>query len=951
MSAFLNSVAKYIYTHYKDTVEKLCIVLPNKRGALFLKKHLAQEFGSTIWLPTIISAEELITELSGLKTPEEIDLICHLYESYKVCYGSDAESFDSFAKWGQLILQDFNEIDRYLADPEQIYENLKDIKVIENWSLGEESLTAHQTAYLHFMSSMGAIYKHYTNFLLEKKWAYQGLAYRYAALNYKKSHYPDQFHKMIFCGFNALNAAELQILSGLQVANKADLLWDADKYYLDDLNQEAGLFLRKNLELFGQREPLFIGENFKNAKNIRIVSVPKQIGQAQVVKQAIQKYIDEGIPLDTVAVVLANEKLLWPVLQQMPAGVEFMNITMEYPLRYTSTYSMLETLIQIQVGFSKQLRRKAIYHKDFVSLLRHPLFKNYLHLIAPALKPDEIVTQIAVRNLSFISAANLKQLLGGENNQVFSLLTHVPAPAVLCDLLIAVVQTCIKHFSHLPANNHVTLELEYLYIFQKNFTRLKEILLGYQHFNNIYAFRQLFSQVVGNATAPFVGEPLRGLQVMGVLETRTLDFEHLIIVNVNEGILPSGKTVNSFIPNDLKRAFGLPLYLEKDAIYAYHFYRLLQKAGEVTITYDSETDTFGKGEKSRFVTQLQLELKQYNPEITISEQIASYPVFPKALKNAITIHKNDQVLLPVMTKAANNEKFGGLSPSGLITFKECGLKFYFRYGVHLRETEEVEESAEANTFGSILHLSLENLYREFCGKIVSTPNLKIQLQKVDEIVNASFLKYFDNNAPSGKNLLQQEVIKVYVKKLLDQDLKFISRLAESNQFLTLIHLEEELSAPLEITLEGRTVTVYIKGKMDRLDTFGGKVRIIDYKSSVKDTDKFIFDGYPQLFHDCNYNKQLQLFIYAWLAYKNNLCEASKLMPCIIPFKVFTDEPKGLVAHDKKPLVFSSDLMHNFEAELKNFIEMIFNKDTSFQQTSDDKIHQYCPYNAICNFKV
>jgi ATP-dependent helicase/DNAse subunit B len=279
------------------------------------------------------------------------------------------------------------------------------------------------------------------------------------------------------------------------------------------------------------------------------------------------------------------------------------------------------------------------------------------------------------------------------------------------------------------------------------------------------------------------------------------------------------------------------------------------------------------------------------------------------------------------------------------------LKFYFRYGAHLRETEEVEESAEANTFGSILHLSLENLYRDFCGKIVSAENLKAQMHKVDEIVNDSFIRYFDNNAPSGKNLLQQEVIKVYVKKLVGQDLRFISHLSESNQFLTLIHLEEELSAPIEVTQEGRPATLYIKGKMDRLDNSGGILRIIDYKSSVKDSDKFTFNSFTELFDDCNYNKQLQLFIYAWLAYKNNLCEASKLMPCIIPFKVFTDEPIRILGHDKKPLVFNSDLMRNFETALKEFIEVIINKESSFTQTSDDKIHQYCPYNAICNFKV
>lgn len=266
---FLKLVAEYIFERYKDNVEKLCIVLPNKRGALFLKNHLAQSFGKTIWLPTIISAEELITELSELKTLEEIDLICHLYESYKSCYGANAETFDSFAKWGQLILQDFNEIDRYLADSEQLYENLKDIKVIENWSLGEEKLSEYQTNYLQFMNSLGAIYKHFSSFLVSNKWAYQGLAYKYAVLNQDKNTYIQQFDKLLFCGFNALNAAELKIFHKLFEQKKADLLWDVDVYYLHNQNQEAGLFMRNNFNLFKEREPLFIQDNFKSKKTFR----------------------------------------------------------------------------------------------------------------------------------------------------------------------------------------------------------------------------------------------------------------------------------------------------------------------------------------------------------------------------------------------------------------------------------------------------------------------------------------------------------------------------------------------------------------------------------------------------------------------------------------------------------------------------------------------------------
>lgn len=946
---FLKLTADYIFNNYKDTVENLCIVLPNKRGALFLKNYLADVFGKTMWLPTIISAEELIGELSELKTLEEIDLICHLYESYRTCYGANAEPFDSFAKWGQLILQDFNEIDRYLADSEQLYENLKDIKEIENWSLGAETLSEYQTNYLQFMNSLGAIYKHFSAFLISNKWAYQGLAYKHAVLNQEKSTYANQFHKLIFCGFNALNAAELKIFSRLFERKQADILWDADKYYLENPNQEAGLFLRNNFELFKQREPSFIADNFREDKEIKIISVPKQIGQAQVVKQSIQRLIDLQIPLDKVAVVLANEKLLWPILQQLPAAVEHVNITMEYPLRYTSTYGLIDILMQLQLSFAKQNRQhKTIYHKDLVGLLRQPLFQHYLKGKGLEISSTEIINQITNRNLTFITAKICEQLFGDNYSGVKNMLQPLTSIGNFCETIQEVLQTTITYFSEQQSNNQSNLELEYLQIILKNFNRLSDILTKYTHFNDIHAFKQLYNQVVGNSTAPFIGEPLRGLQIMGVLETRTLDFDYVILVNVNEGVLPSGKTINSFIPNDLKRAFGLPLYLEKDAIYAYHFYRLLQKAKDVTLIYDSETDSFGKGEKSRFVTQLQLEMKQYNANIHLTEEVASYVDFPGESSNDICIQKTEDVLASIIQKAKSNDLYGGLSPSGLITFKECALRFYFRYGAHLKETKEVEESAEANTFGSILHLSLETLYKDFIGKVIPIEDLKAQLAKVNETVNQSFISFFDGNEPVGKSLLQQEVIKVYVKKLVNHDVKFIQGLTEENQVLTLKSLEQEFSASLSAPIDGIETEIFIKGKIDRIDSYSGFTRVIDYKSSVKDSDKFMFEGFEKLFYDKNYNKQFQLLIYAWLLYKSNYCAAEKLQVCIIPFKVFLDEPKYVLDANKKPMVFSVDFLNDFENELKQFILTIFNKELPFSQTEDKTNCEYCAYNSICN---
>jgi ATP-dependent helicase/nuclease subunit B len=946
---FLRLVAEHIFDAHKDSVEKLCIVLPGKRGALFLKKHLSDVFQCSIWAPRIITTEELIAELSGLTVLQEIDLICHLYESYKACFSENAETFESFAKWGQLILQDFNEIDRYLADPAAIYENLKEIKVIENWSLGSDHLTEHQTNYLHFMGMIASIYRHYTGFLLSNGWGYQGLAYRKAAESPGLSGLPDKYHKIIFCGFNALNPAEIRIMKAFEKKRKLEVLWDADKYYLEDENQEAGLFLRENISVFGDKKK-FIGDGLVSPKKIKIVSVPKQMGQAQVVKQTLDSLISDDIPLEKVAVVLANEKLLWPILQQLPPQLRHLNVTMEYPLRYTSAYNFLDQLINIQISYQKQNRtNKTLYHADLVDVLRQPLFGLLLKGKQLKLNPSLLMRQINARNLSFLSATDLRLLMGEENFPVLHLLVESRSTRELCRNLKEVLLDCQNALRESVPTNIQSLELEYLNVLQKEMNRLSDILEKYLHFNDILSFRQLFVQVIGSSTAPFIGEPLSGLQIMGVLETRTLDFEYLIFVNVNEGILPSGKTVNSFIPNDLKRAFGLPLYQEKDAVYAYHFYRLLQRANDIVITYDSETDTFGKGEKSRFLTQLQLELTDRNKGATIVEMVANNKEFPQPLKNLISIPKSSGVLSSILEKARRNETYGGLSPSSLISFKQCPLQFYFRYETGLKEAAAVEENAEANTFGSILHLSLESMYRSLIGKKIEISDLTLLAPETGSYVEHSFLSFFDNRLPSGKALLQQEVLKVYVQKLFDSDLKLVRKLSAENKGLTLLGLETEYSAPIGIVVDGKVIEHYVRGKIDRVDKYGDVIRVIDYKSSVKDSDRFIFDGFENLFLDKNYNKLLQLFIYAWLLYKNDVASPHSVRPCVIPFKIYTDEPKYILDPSKKILQFTTELLDNFEKELSVFISSIFDPALTFEQTNDPKVHEFCPYRIICNF--
>lgn len=906
---------------------------------MFLKKHLAAAYGKTIWLPTIMSAEDLIGELSGLQVLQETELICNLYESYRHQLGEEAEPFESFAKWGQIILQDFNEIDRYLADAKNVYENLRDIKEIENWSLSQTDLTSQQEKYLRFMASLGHIYRHLKEKLLSRKQAWQGLAYRIAAEKIETEKYSETFEKILFCGFNAMNGAEKKIFGALHKKQKAEFLWDADPYYLEDETQEAGMFLRENKIIFADKNFLFTTEHFKDEKRIDIISVPKQSGQGQVVRQCLQQLNRRGISFDKVAVVLANEKLLWPVLQQMPPEVKQFNITMEYPLRFSPAFELLEQIIHIQHAFSRQTQsNKTIYHKDLSKLLRHTLFINFLDKEGFIGKGREVLRQMNKRNLAFLDKRLLQELF----DDSWKIAEPFLSPASTDKLLGAtrhLMQSLLKESAEHNTSAKIT-ETPFLETILLGLCRIQDLQTQFSHFQEIGALRHLIVHVLGSAGVSFIGEPLAGLQVMGVLETRTLDFEHVILVNVNEGILPSGRNPNSFIPNDLKRVLGLALYSDKDAVYAYHFYRLLQRAKTITLVYDSETDVFGKGEKSRFITQLQLELKKFNPAININESVALGPGATGGATSLISMQKSAPVLLHISKKAESNEKYGALSPSSLISFKQCTLRFYYRYGALLKESEELEENPEAGTFGTILHLALENLYKPFLGITLQEQNLEPLSLEIDAITKAAMEEILGRSELSGKSILQLEVIRVYLRKLLGQDI----RLAKTGMGPKLCFLEHELSS--ELIINGRKI--FIKGKADRIDQLGGTMRIVDYKSSVKPADKLEFSGFGPLFDDPAYDKQLQLFMYGWLAWKNGLATASQLRPCIIPFKVFQEKPLHITAGKNQILVFNEDLLNSFEEHLVKFIAGIFDPTTPFEQTKDLERCEFCTYRAICN---
>lgn len=952
MTPFLQYIANYVFEHHKDDTEHLCIVLPNKRGALYLKQHLAKAFQKTIWLPSIISAEELVAELSDLQQADSIDLICDLYAVYTSVLKEKAEPFEAFAKWGTLMLQDFNEADRYLVDTNALYQNLKEIKEIENWSLSADNLTTTQRDYINFMHQMGSIYHEFAKVLLQKKQAYQGLMYRKAVENYKNSEYINQYSKILICGFNALNKAETIIFSDLVKEKKATIIYDADKYYVENENYEAGLFLRKNFSNTWLDTKNHIGNYFNEIpKHIDIVAVPKQMGQAQVVSHQLHEWIKQGKSLSKTAVVLADESLLFPILNQLPKEIQHVNITMEYPLRLSPIYDLIDSLISLHQSTQKASASSSYYFADIFKILQNSLFKKYYKSFNPSVPLQSIIQKVIDKNYVWLNTKVLAELFE-DNYQYIDNLFNTWANSAQG---IASMSHIINVFN-VSENEDLQLsstEKEYLHVFTKYFNRLQSLIETHHYLDSLFTLKSLYKQIIGSASVPFIGEPLQGLQIMGVLETRTLDFENIILLGVNEGVLPSGKSTNSFIPNDLKRYHGMPLYGDKDAIYAYHFYRILQRASNVLITYNTEHSVLGSGEKSRFITQLQFELQKYNKAHVMTEQMLSGDALPASSRNKISISKTEFNLEPVVYKLTSDNQYGGLSPSALITYKECALRFFFRYGTGIKETDDVEESAEANTQGSILHESLEMLYKPFIGKVLTEIHIKECLSKTEECVNLIFQNYFSQRESQfGKNFLQRKVLYEYVHKLLRNDLRLIQHSQKTNELLSLIDLERSLTASVTILIKGIETTIYLKGSADRIDKLGNKIRIIDYKSSIKSDDKFKFTNFEDLFTDSQYNKMLQLFMYAWLVVKNNMAKPEELQPCIIPFKKFEEHPKFILEDVKGGgiLNFTAELLEQFEYYLKQTIAEIISNEGAFTQTDDLDKCEYCAYSSICNVR-
>jgi ATP-dependent helicase/nuclease subunit B len=915
MASFINDVLKDLQSKNVN-LSDITIILPSKRAGVFLKNELSQVVNKTLFSPKILSIEDFVEDLSQLKTISNTELLFEFYHSYRaLSTSSEIESFEQFSKWGQILLQDFNEIDRYLIPQKDIFSYLSAIQDLTHWSL-DSNKTDFVKNYLSFWNKLLEYYSHFTEQLLNQKTGYQGLIYRKAAENIESYIKNNPKTNHVFLGFNALNTAEEIIIQALLESGWAKIYWDIDAQFINNPIHDAGLFTRthkKNWPFFKNNPFNWIGQNYSNQKNISIYGIPKNIGQAKYIGSILNTIQSSKNTLDSTAVILGDESLLIPVLNSIPKKITALNITMGFPLKSIPLASLFENLFYLH-----KKQNDSFYYKDIINIISHPFIRPLFHKRGKDYAA-QIIDTIKSDNLIYLSINRLKDLAENKQNALIEMLflkwnKNITETLENCSNLILIIKS---HLDEKKSSN--LLSLEYLYRFNELFNELIRLNSTYNYIKDISTLYSIYKELVNTETLDFKGEPLQGLQIMGMLESRVLDFETIIISSVNEGILPAGKSNNSFIPFDVKLEKKLPTYKEKDAVYTYHFYRLLQRAKNIHILYNTEADVLTGGEKSRFITQLEIEGKHQLTNKVIT------PAVPKLIQDPITIEKTPEVIDIIKNVA---EK--GFSPSSLTNYIRNPIDFYYQKILKIKEYDDAEETVASNTLGTVIHNTLEDFYQPLINTVLTIEHIQSMKSNIDKTVTHHFKSvYKEGDISKGKNLIVFEIAKRYIANFLNLE---ISDIKAGNQ-IKIIDIERDSSISLNIS--ELDFPIKINGKVDRVDSYNGITRIIDYKTGkVLQNEVEIIDWEDITSDYKKYSKSFQILTYVLmmleskqiqLPVKAGIISFKNLKSSILQFSK-KDKP-GQYA--KKNNDISAETLDYFKKELTNLIIEICNPDIPF----------------------
>lgn len=957
MKPFLYQVASLFYEKWGAEVSRLAFVFPNRRTGLFFQKYLSEVADIPLFSPTILTINDLFIQLSGKQSADRISMLFTLYDIYIRQSGS-TETFDEFLYWGEMLLNDFDDIDKYMANARMLFSNVTDLREIENDFdfLSDEQIAAirsfwssfyprgdtpNQQQFLAVWQVLYDLYEEFRATLAAEGKGYEGMIFREVVESMERGESPDlPYEQIVFVGLNALSVSEERFLAQLQKRKIADFYWDYVSDKVTDPDNKASYFVSCNRKSFPSSMKLPPEEKVKT--EIEVIGIPSGIGQAKHVYTLLSDWCKEAEMSSEealrTAVILPDEHLLIPVLNAIPEQIRRINVTMGYPLAGTPVASLIEYILALQKNVRYIDRNPLFYFRDVLPVLNH----RYILSTSPEII-SSLVKEITENNKIYISHTEL-----GKTPLLEILFTPVTGVEAFSDYLIKVLEELNKVMSALSDEEEEDapqrtndLEQEFIFHYFTTVNRMKEVMKDARIEMKIDTFFRLLKRVTDTITIPFHGEPLSGLQIMGVLETRALDFDRLIILSMNEGIFPQRKAANSFIPYNLRRGFGLPTYEHQDSVWAYHFYRLIERASHVSLLYDTRSNGLQTGEVSRFVHQL-----HYHYEVPMRDKLVVYNV-SSSKTPPLAVPKREDIMRRLDAYRKGGSK--AISASAINTYLDCPLKFYFSVVEGIREEEEVSETIESDVFGSILHKVMEELYKPFQGKMVTVDLLKA-IRKDTALLTGAIARAFASEffktevvrSLTGQNYLIGEMIRKYVEKILERD----------GKLTPFVYIESERKINGLISLSDHS-EIRLKGFIDRVDEVRDAIRIIDYKSGSGTTT---FSSIESLFNKEEKDRAkavMQVFMYCWMYAHLTENKGKTIQPGIYYVRsLFSDPFDPSVYHriergKSEKVEDFSGYAQAFEEGLRGCLDEIFNPEIPFTQTPTGKACSYCPFKGIC----
>ncbi|MCO5260210.1 MAG: PD-(D/E)XK nuclease family protein [Crocinitomicaceae bacterium] len=835
---FTDKIAAYIKEEgliHKD----LIVVLPSQRAKKYLSASLFDLYKKPILSPQLITMDALIRSNSNRTILDKTRLLVKLFSIQLEIAKSDVDhSFDDFLEWGSILLSDFDELDRYLVGATTTFKDLHNIKELEYWKIDTDEhfvVSDARKRFLEFWDRLPYYYERLNEQLTDENATYMGNAYKYLSQNIDLLFKDNKNAHYLFVGFNALSTAETSIIKQLNKMGRGHVLLDADVFYVANKNHEAGEFIRKQLSDFDKKELPFIEDQLLHkSMKIEVVECAQQTGQIKVAASRLLELSDQEIA--QTAIVLADESLIGPLLKNIPKKVGKANITLGMPMKGTAVKNWVDVLFSIQAT-NERSATSAFYYADLKRFLNHPFIVAGLNQ-----QEKEVIQKMEERivknNWVYVS---LKTINLSEKLQK---ITDLAKENWQGDWKLALQNIrSLNQLLYRELSNENQFEKALIQSFDTALIEFENIAKEGLPSMSLRSFKSLFSQHWSNKGIAYHGNPIDGLQIMGLLETRLLDFKNIICIGMNEGMMPPTNPIQSMFPMDLRRYVGLPLPRDKQGLFAHHFYRLLHVCEHLLVTYSAAKESIGSNEKSRYLVQIEKELARKNTAINWQTSFYAVPMEEEKLADSKSIPKDEAILKRMDELFTKSTSFSTLSK-----YVNCPLDFYYRYVLEFGEEDSVEEEMEDNTFGTILHKVLERLYAKHAkykvdGNINPTGGQPLRKSDIVEmkaiygkLLEEEYLLYFNKDETAfrfGKNQLSYKMAQKMLTDFLDQELAFI----EAPNTVVIHSLEKKINYPLELELNGEKKSFNLNGTIDRVDEVNGQIRLVDYKSGGSKEEK------------------------------------------------------------------------------------------------------------------